>query len=195
MDSALRDLLDELYADGVAFDATQDDRLLTRRNLEPASAGLLWSLVQIAGVRNAIEIGTSNGYSTIWLADALTRTGGRLTSVDVAPDPAAEANLVRAGRRETVRLHRGDGGRFLAGLPDACVDLLFLDAERTEYPRWWPHPLRVLRPGGVMAIDNVLSHPTEVAEFLSLLDDQPGIEGRTIDIGKGLHLAWRDLRL
>jgi predicted O-methyltransferase YrrM len=191
MDAALQKLLDELYADGVAFDATQHDRLLTRRNLEPASAGLLWSLAQVTGAREAVEIGTSNGYSTIWLADALARTGGRLTSVDVVPDPAAEANLVRAGLHEGVRLHRADGGQYLGSLPDAAVDLLFLDAERTEYPRWWPHPLRVLRPGGLIVIDNVLSHPAEVAAFLALLQDEPALSGRTIDIGKGLHLAWR----
>ena len=191
MDAALQQLLDELHAEGVAFDATQTDRLATRRNLEPASAGLLWSLTQLTGAREAVEIGTSNGYSTIWLADALSLTGGRLTSVDVTLDPSAEANLVRAGRRETVRLHRADGGAYLAGLPDACVDLLFLDAERTEYPGWWPHPLRVLRPGGLIVIDNVLSHPAEVAPFLALLDGETALNGRTVEIGKGLHLSWR----
>jgi predicted O-methyltransferase YrrM len=190
MDAALQGLLDDLYADGVAFDATQTDRLLTRRNLEPASAGLLWSLVQIVGARDVVEIGTSNGYSTIWLADAVSLTGGRVDSVDVELDPAVEANLVRAGRRASVRLHRADGGAFLAGLGDASVDVLFLDAERTEYPGWWPHPLRVLRPGGLIAIDNVLSHPGEVAAFLALLADEPALSGRTVEIGKGLHLAW-----
>jgi predicted O-methyltransferase YrrM len=190
VDADLQRLLDELYADGVTFDAAQPERRLTRRNLEPASAGLLWSLVQIAGARDAVEIGTSNGYSTIWLADALQATGGRLTSVDVEREPSAAANLERAGRRELVELRRGDGGDFLAGLADHCIDLLFLDAERTEYPRWWPHPLRVLRPGGLIVIDNVLSHPAEVADFLELLAGEPALEGRTVDIGKGLHLAW-----
>ena len=52
----------------------------------------------------------------------------------------------------------------------ASVDLLYLDAERVEYAGWWPQPARVPRPGGLLAIDNVLSHPDEVAEFLALAD-------------------------
>ncbi|MFI5911798.1 O-methyltransferase [Dactylosporangium sp. NPDC051541] len=187
MDSALRQRLDALHADGVAFDATQTDRLLTRRNLEPASARLLWSLTQIIGARDAVEIGTSNGYSAIWLADALTLTGGHLTSVDVEIQPDAERNLAPFAN---VSLVEADGGAYLAGRADASVDLLFLDAERTQYPGWWPHPRRVLRPGGLIAIDNVLSHPGEVAGFLALLAAEPSLRGETIEIGKGLHLAW-----
>lgn len=191
MNEALEKLLSELHTDGAEFDAAQAERLLTRRNLEPPSAGLLWSLAGIAGARHAVEIGTSNGYSAIWLADALRATGGRLTSVDVTTHPDASANLTRAGLRDLVDLRRGDGGAYLAALPDASVDLLFLDAERVEYPRWWPHPVRVLRPGGLLVIDNVLSHPDEVAGFLDLLAGESSVTGRTVPIGKGLHLAWR----
>ena len=82
-----------------------------------------------------------------------------------------------------------DGGHHLAKQPDASVDLLFLDAERVEYTGWWPHPVRVLRPGGVLAIDNVLSHPDEVRDFLALIRD--ATEAVTVAVGKGLYLAWR----
>ncbi|GAA3276613.1 class I SAM-dependent methyltransferase [Dactylosporangium vinaceum] len=187
MDSALRQRLEQLHADGVAFDAAQSERLLTRRNLEPASARLLWSLTQVVGARDAVEIGTSNGYSAMWLADALALTGGHLTSVDIEVQPDAERNLAPF---TNVSLHAGDGGEYLGRRADASVDLLFLDAERTQYPGWWPHPVRVLRPGGLLVIDNVLSHPGEVAAFLALLAAEPGVRGETIEIGKGLHLAW-----
>ena len=81
MDQRLLMFLDELYADGVEHDAAQPDRLLKRRNLEPDTAGLLSLIVRIAGARTVVEIGTSNGYSTIWLADAV----GRYRS-DLLPD-------------------------------------------------------------------------------------------------------------
>ena len=84
-----------------------------------------------------------------------------------------------------------DGGAYLARLADGSVDLLFLDAERVEYSSWWPHPARVLRTGGVLAIDNVLSHADEVAPFLTLLAGEPALVGATVAVGKGLHLAWR----
>ena len=191
MDQTRRAMLDELYADGVAHDAAEPDRLRRRRNLEPESAELLTVVLRIARARNVLEIGTSNGYSTIWLADAASDVDGRVVSVDIEAWPLVHANLDRAGVSSTVDLVLADGGQHLAGLADASVDLLFLDAERVEYPSWWPHPARVLRPGGVLAVDNVLSHPDEVADFLALVEADGRFTGTTTAIGKGLYLACR----
>jgi predicted O-methyltransferase YrrM len=195
MNHRLSDFLADLHAGGVAHDATQPDRLLKRRNLEPESAGLLCLVVRILGARRVVEIGTSNGYSTLWLADALGDTGGRVVTVDTAPNEArtnlARADALQPGVGRRVELQQEDGGIYLARLADGSVDLLFLDAERVEYPKWWPHRARVLRPGGVLAIDNVLSHPDEVAPFLALLNREPAFVGATVAVGKGLHLAWR----
>src|SRR5262245_54715721 len=194
MDQRLLMFLDELYADGVGHDAVQPDRLLKRRNLEPDTAGLLSLIVRIAGARTVVEIGTSNGYSTIWLADAVGDTGGAVVSVDTASledarNNLASADAVQPGLATRVEFRQEDGGAYLAWLADESVDLLFLDAERVEYPNWWPHPARVLRRGGVLAIDNVLSHADEVAGFLKLLDRD--FVGTTVAVGKGLHLASR----
>jgi predicted O-methyltransferase YrrM len=194
MNQRLSKFLEDLYADGVANDEAQADRLLKRRNLEPDTAHLLTLVLRIAGARTVVEIGTSNGYSTIWLADAVADTGGHVVSVDTAsPDVArtnlASADIAQPGLVARVELRQEDGGAFLAQLADGSVDLLFLDAERVEYPNWWPHPARVLCRGGVLAIDNVLSHADEVAPFLTLLDKE--FVGTTVAVGKGLHLAWR----
>ena len=190
----LSKFLEHLYADGVAYDLAQPDRVLKRRSLEPDTAGLLSLIVRIADTRTVVEIGTSNAYSTIWLADAVADTGGHVVSVDTASSDVARTNLALAditqpGLANRVELHQEDGGAYLARLADRSVDLLFLDAERVEYPNWWPHPARVLRRGGVLAIDNVLSHADEVAPFLKLLDKE--FVGTTVAVGKGLHLAWR----
>jgi predicted O-methyltransferase YrrM len=194
----LAGFVDDLYADGVAHDATHPDRLLKRRNLEPATASLLSLLVRIAGARRVVEIGMANGYSTIWLADAVGDTDGHVVSIDTASSDAARANVARAdavlpGLAQRVELRQEDGGAYLSRLADGSVDVLFLDAERIEYPTWWPHPIRVLRPGGVLAIDNVLSHADEVAPFLTLLAGDPRLVGATVAVGKGLHLAWRQV--
>ena len=196
MNRRLSAFVDELYADGVAHDGTQPDRLLKRRNLEPATAEALSLIVRIAGARQVVEIGTANGYSTIWLADAVCDTDGRVVSLDTATNDDAGTNLARAdvvqpGLAKRVELRQEEGGAYLARLADGSVDLLFLDAERVEYPRWWPHPVRVLRPGAVLAIDNVLSHAEEVAPFLTLLAREPTLVRSTLAVGKGLHLAWR----
>lgn len=196
MDRRLSKLVAELYADGVAHDAGQPDRLLKRRNLEPASAELLSLVVRIAGARRVVEIGTANGFSTIWLADAVSETDGHVVSIDTGPMDDARANLARAdtvrpGLAARVEFRQADGGAHLARLAGGSVDLLFLDAERVEYPHWWPHPVRVLRSGGVLAIDNVLSHAEEVAPFLTLLAGASELTGATVAVGKGLHLGWR----
>jgi predicted O-methyltransferase YrrM len=188
LNADLRALLADLFERGVAYDASEPDRRRRLRNLEPATAELLCLVLRVARARDIVEIGTSNGYSAIWLADAARDTGGRVTSVDVEQWPGVAENLDRAGvdvRREIV-----DGGGYLAGRPDADVDLLFLDAERTEYAAWWPHPARVLRPGGVLAVDNVLSHPDEVADLLGLIAADGRFVAETVAVGKGLHLAW-----
>ena len=194
MNQSLAQFLHDLYADGVAHDEAQPDRLLKRRNLEPDSAGLLSLVVRIAGARAVVEIGTSNGYSTIWLADAVGDTGGRVVSVDIGAADEARANLAMADSLQTglagrVELRQEDGGAYLATLGDSSVDLLFMDAERVEYMGWWPHPVRAIRPGGLLVLDNVLSHADEVASFLARLADD--FVGATVAVGKGLHLAWR----
>lgn len=199
MNQHLATFLAGLYAEGVAYDATQPDRLLTRRNLEPATAELLGLVVRMIGAREVVEIGTSNGCSTLWLADAVGDTVGRVVSIDTAGHDEARDNLRRAdelqpGLSARVALKQADGGAYLAGLADGSVNLLFLDSERVEYPRWWPHPARVLRAGGVLAVDNVLSHANEVAPLLTLLASTPAMVGATVAVGKGLHLAWRDGR-
>lgn len=190
MNSELRTLLSELYADGTRHDDAEPDRLRRRRNLEPGSAELLTLVLRAANARDVVEIGTSNAYSAIWLADAVRDTGGRVVTVDVEEWPGAVENVRAAGVEALVERRLADGRELLASLEDASVDLLFLDAERVEYPGWWPHPVRVLRPGGVLAVDNVLSHPDEVAEFLALVGGHGGFESTTVPVGKGLFLAW-----
>ena len=191
MDDKLRALLDELYRDGLRYDDSQADRLNRRRNLEPDAAALLSVVIQAMGARNVVEIGTSNGYSTIWLADAVRARDGRVLSVDTdgAAQQVAAANLAAAGLGELVELHLGDGGAALAGLTDGGTDVLFLDSERPEYPGWWPHPVRVLRPGGLLVVDNVLSHPDEVAPFLRLIEGEPALTATVVPVGKGELLA------
>ncbi|RII20210.1 putative O-methyltransferase [Streptomyces sp. YIM 130001] len=188
-------LLRSLHQDGLAYDAAQSDRLLRRRNLEPESAALLSVVLQTAGVRRMAEIGTSNGYSAIWFADALHATGGApLLSVDLDGDAqrAASGHLERAGLAGLVELRHADGGEVLRALPDMGLDALFLDSERTEYASWWPHPRRVLRPGGLLIVDNVLSHPDEVAEFRRLVEGDGEFGTSTVAaVGKGLLLAVR----
>src|SRR3954452_3092373 len=99
MDRSLEALLDELYRAGREHDAAKEDRLQRLRNVEPETARLLSVLVRAVRPRRMLEIGTSNGYSTLWLAEAARAVGARLLSVEVDAGRTAQAreNLARAG--------------------------------------------------------------------------------------------------
>ena len=180
-----------LHAEGVQHDAGVTDRSRRRRNLHPDEAALLSVVVQATGARRVLEIGTSNGFSTLWLARAVADVGGTVLTVDVDADGqrAAAANLARVGLGDHVELRCADGGEVLRELPDAGQDVVFLDSDRSRYLGWWPEPLRVLRPGGLLAIDNMLSHPESVAQLRALIEADPQLRSTTSTAGKGLLLA------
>ena len=193
MEEARRRLAEELYAESREHDRARADRLERFRNLEPATAELLGVLVRATGARRILELGTSNGYSTIWLADAAEATQGRVVSVDLDPrrTDLARRNLGRAGLLEHVELRTEDAVDALAHSDDAAWDFLFLDAERPAYPAYLPDLVRTLAPGGVLAIDNVISHEHELLEFTSLIEAEPRWTQTVVPVGAGLRLAVR----
>jgi len=192
MNARRRAIADEVLAVARAHDAAQSDRLARFRNVEPETAELLGVLVRATRARRVLELGTSNGYSTIWLADAVEATAGALKSVEI--DPArtamARANLGRAGL--AAELVTGDAAETLRTSHAGAWDLVFLDAERPAYAGYWPELVRALRPdGGLLAIDNVLSHAAEVAEVTALIAAEPAVTTVLVPVGAGLRLVVR----
>jgi predicted O-methyltransferase YrrM len=186
-------LTDELLAASREHDSRQDDRLARFRNVEPETAGLLSLLVVATNARSVLEIGTSNGYSTLWLADAVEQTGGHLMSVEIDPDRTAlaRANLERAGLDGQAELRTADAAELLPQLDDESVDLVFLDAERPAYPAYLPDLERIVSPGGLLAVDNAISHEHELVEFSALVAAQDSLLSSLVPIGAGLLLVVR----
>jgi predicted O-methyltransferase YrrM len=193
MDAATLRIIDDLLVAAEEHDAAQADRLDRWRVLEPDAGRLVWFLAQALPARNIVEIGTSRGVSTLWLADAARSVGGHVLTVDVdrAAQDAARVSLRAAGLVDQVTFRVGNGGSVLADLADGSVDLLFLDAERVEYPAWWPHPMRVLRPGGLLVADNATSHAEEIAPLRDLIRAEEGLVTITVAVGKGELMALR----
>ncbi|MCO1655133.1 O-methyltransferase [Pseudonocardia humida] len=195
MDPTVQQIIDDLTRAAEEHDARQADRLDRWRVLEPDAGRFLWFLVQSLHATTIVEIGTSRGVSTLWLAAAARATGGRVVTIDTdaTVQEHARRSVERAGLSDLVSFRVEDGGAALAGYGDGELDLLFLDAERTEYPGWWPHPSRVLRPGGVLVADNATSHPEEIALLRELVEADPALVTTTIGVGKGELLALRSL--
>lgn len=194
MDERLSALVDELHKHGVEHDSHQADRMDRLRNVEPDSAQLLSVLVRATGARTLLELGTSNGYSTVWLADAVRATGGQLTTVDIDAGRSSEAvaNLERAGLRSHVELRVQDAAETLRASTDEQWDMVFLDAERPAYTSYWPDLQRTLKPGGLLAVDNVISHADQVHAFRALIIETPGVSEALAPTGAGVLLVVKD---
>jgi len=191
-DAALFRLLDELHALGLQHDAGErahDRRLL---NCGPEAGRLLAILVRATGAQRILELGTSNGYSTIWLAWAASATGGHVTTVDRAPHKVAMArtNLERAGLAGRVTIREAP---ILDVLREAAapVDLVFLDADRPNYLAYLDPLATRLRPGGLLATDNVVSHASDVAAFLARVRAHAALETVTLPVGNGVELTYK----
>ena len=195
-DAARRAIADALYAAGRGHDAAQADRLDRFRNVEPETAEMLGVLVRARVAPRVLEIGTSNGYSTIWLADAIQATDGSLVSLEIDPARTALAreHLARAGLADVADLRTADAGQALAAFADDAFDLVFLDAERPAYPGYWPDLVRTLAPGGLLAVDNVLSHAGEVEAFRAIVAADERVTPALVPIGAGVLLVVRDHR-
>ena len=112
-----------------------------------------------------------------------------LVSVELDPERSAtaRANLERADLNAELRV--GDAGEALRESGDESWDLIFLDAERPAYAGYWPDVLRTLTPGGLVAVDNVISHAEQVEELLGLMAAEPAVTATQVPVGAGLQLA------
>jgi predicted O-methyltransferase YrrM len=192
-DAGRRAFADELYAAGRAHDAAEADRIRRWRNVEPETAELLGVIVRATRATRVLEVGTSNGYSTIWLGDAVEETGGTVVTLEIDPARTALAteHVARAGLEHRVHLRTEDAGRALAGFPDSAFDLVFLDAERDAYVGYWPDLVRTLAPSGLVAVDNVISHAGELVTFRAAVDADDRVTHALVPVGAGVLLAVR----
>ena len=192
MDTTLLALLDGLARFGRDNDARETERPRRMLNITPETGRLLWILVRQARAARILEVGTSNAYSTIWLADAAREHGGRVTTLEANPAKAALAreNLERAGVLDVVDVREGRAADTLASLPGP-FDLVFLDADRPSYATYLDLALPRLRPGGLLVADNVVSHAAELEDYLRRVKSHPALFSVTIPVGNGEEISYK----
>lgn len=191
-----RKYVDKLYQIDSEFDATQTDRLARHRHLEPESAQFLASLIISHNAKNILEIGTSTGYSTLWLAYAsaqLSKNGkmpAKLTSIELDNQRllTAKNHLLALQLNEFVTLQQADAKDFLAQSQES-FDMIFLDAERAYYAEYVTDFKRLLQFGNMLIVDNVISHANEVTDFLAEFESDDSFLCTTLPIGAGLFIA------
>jgi predicted O-methyltransferase YrrM len=188
--------LQELELAGQRNDEQQTDRKKKFLNLERPTAELLYVLLQASKRKRVLEIGTSNGYSTIWIAAAMKRyEDASFVSIESSAEKLALArrNLARAGLDRRVELKEGHATEVVAGLKGP-FDCVFFDADRISAPA----QLRLLMPklsdDVLLLADNALSHPEEIAAYIAFVEQLPDFICTLTPVGKGLHIAWRSDR-
>ena len=193
MDEPLKNLLAELEEFGQANDKSISDRPRRMLNITRDTGEFLAVLVRATVARRVLEIGTSNGYSTLWLASAACDVGGTVMTIELSNfkvDLAAK-NFVRSALAPFIVQLQDDAGHVLSRQGDAAFDMIFLDSERPEYPGWWPEIKRVLRPGGLLVVDNATSHPDQMAPFVALVKADADFVTCLVPVGNGEFLATR----
>jgi predicted O-methyltransferase YrrM len=192
MDPTLREFLGELYEFGQRNDQAKTGRSERMLNITPETGEFLRMLIISGNHRRVLELGTSNGYSTLWLADACRQVGGKVVTFEVNPvkHAVATANVRRAGLEPWVDPRLADIGPALSGLRD--FDLVFLDTERSHYAAWWPDLRLAVRVGGLLVVDNVTSHASEMAPLIGCIAQTSGYSEVTVPIGNGELLVLRE---
>src|SRR5580700_1190945 len=160
----------------------------------PVVGATLRFLACSVGARTVVEIGTGCGVSGIWLLRGM-RPGGTLTSVDTEPEyhRMARKAFTQAGfAQNQCRLILGRALDVLPRLSDGAYDMVFCDADVRDYPDYLAAALRLLRPGGVVAFNNVLPDaavvPDDVA-LVNLVRDDDRLVPVLLPLGDGLLAA------
>lgn len=193
MEQGLAELLSELEEFGESNDSATDDRSRKMLNITHDTGVFLALLVKTCKAKNVLEVGTSNGYSTLWLADAVG-ADGTVTTVDRAPHKLAMArqNFERAGLSPRIQQIEDEAGRFIASRDAGEYDFVFLDSDRGQYAEWWPALQRVLADGRLLVVDNATSHAHQLEEFNRLVAATDGYLSSLSPIGKGELVILKD---
>jgi predicted O-methyltransferase YrrM len=190
----LSTLLKELEQFGRENDSKVKDRSQKMLNITSDTGEFLLLLIRALKAKRVLEIGTSNGYSTLWLAQAVQPLGGRVTTLELAPHKAdmARGNFQRTELLAVIDLREMDAQGFLKQQPPASFEFIFLDANRGQYATWWPNLQRILSPGGLVVVDNAVSHAKEIESLTQLVQQTDGYITSLVPVGNGELLILKD---
>lgn len=175
--------------------------------IQPEVGKLIFTIAMMVKPQKILEIGTAIGYSAILLSSAMNE-GGSITTIERYEKmvPIAEDNIKRAGKEKSIRIIQGDAGDILPTL-EGEYEYIFLDAAKGQYPEFFPHCLRLLKPGGVLVCDNILYKGMTASDelvvrrkktivkrlrsFIATICNHPMLETTIIPIGDGVAVSYK----
>src|SRR5687768_13505599 len=150
-------------------------------------------LVAARGAKSILEIGAASGYSGIWLGLGARESGGRVVAIEYDRQRAAEAagNIRKAGVHDIVRVVQGDAFKEIPKL-QGTFDLVFLDAWKPDYKRFFDMVYPRLSPGGVFVAHNVVNKKREMEPFLQRIQRDPGLFTTIVSpSGEGMSISYK----
>ena len=176
----------------------------------PRTTGLFLNMmVKMLGAEQVLEIGTSNGYSGIFFAQALGQKGGRLLTIESHKQRFAEAqsHFQEAGVSSTIEQIFGHAPEIFSEIFDEksalyrklfvdqkkepFFDLIFIDATKMEYASYFEVLFQYLKAGGLFIADNALSHQKEMSVYLNSVQAHPQLENALLPFDNGLMLSYK----
>ena len=154
-------------------------------------------LLKTQGGKRILEIGTSVGYSTIWLAEAARVNGGTVTTIEYIPAKQAQAveNIRRAGLEDFVDFQLGDAVNLLDNLPGAW-DFVLLDLWKDLYIPCFDRFYKKLAPRAIVVADNITFPPdfrATMKDYQEYVRSKPDLDSIEINIGQGLELTRKEI--
>ncbi len=167
-------------------------------NLDRECANFLNMLIKINNSKNVLEIGTSNGYSGIWILKALKETKGKLTTIEFweKRQSTARKNFAICAPEVSCEPKIGSAVVVLEDILDEIqknkrekFDFVFIDANKKEYIKYFELVDKMLMAGGVILADNILSHYEKVKDYTENLFSNPNYQSQILDFGTGMMLS------
>ena len=150
-------------------------------------------LVGAVNAKQVLEIGAASGYSAIWIGLGLRQTGGRLTTIEFDPVRAREAagNIAKAGLSDIVRVVPGDAFKEIPKVP-GNFDLVFLDAWKPDYKKFFDIVFPRVNPGGLFLAHNVINKKNDMPDFLAAIHAHPQALTTTVSPGhEGISMTYK----
>ena len=164
-------------------------------NISPRTGLLLNTMIKMMGAKSVLEIGTSNGYSGLWITKALKQTGGTYTTIEYYDkrQKIAYENFKKCGVSDIVRLLQGDAASIISSFnKNELFDFVFIDANKSEYVKYFELIKPHLTPKAVIAADNITTHPEKVQTFIDAVDSDNDFQYEILDIPGGLLVGYKD---
>ncbi|MGQ7260645.1 O-methyltransferase [Vreelandella sp. V005] len=188
----LKGVLEELEKLGKENDASEEQKDRKYLNITRDTGEFLAVLIKANAATQVLEIGTSNGYSTLWIAAALP-TDGHITTVEISSSKVIQAkdNFKRASLSHKITVVQAGAADYLEQA-NYQFDLVFLDSDRSSYIQLADQIVSLVRPGGLLVCDNAVSHAGELEEFIDFVNSTGEFTIATVPVGKGEFVACKN---